>query len=382
MMPNGSPQWDLGRFLNTLSYFGEVPLLGNVRWLQAMLGTDVYPPLPMTDASKPRGLWLLNVPDAIAPVMIEQLGQLGYWVRSGFWPLQASLVGVEAKLADIQAILYWGRGNHPQDLRALADQLQDFWHHYPPIQSQVLFDFQVPTNALEQTWGSVDDVVMGGVSASGITWQADFASFVGYVSTANSGGFASVRTRNFEPALNLADWEGIALRARGDGQRYKFILRDNAGWDSPAYCTSFDTQAQAWQEVHIPFAQMVPTFRAKTLPTAPPLNAAGISSLQLMLSKFEYDRALNPAFTPGNFRLDLAALKVYRSVAALPCVVVGSEEDSLFQAQYQVLSEAGLNLNLVSTQHIQTVGNCQDLHTATTARQLAELCQALLNKSD
>jgi len=41
------------------------------------------------------------------------------------------------------------------------------------------------------------------------------------VSEGGGGGFASVRTKNFEPALDLGAYEGLELRIRGDGQRYK-----------------------------------------------------------------------------------------------------------------------------------------------------------------
>ncbi len=179
-------------------------------------------------------------------------------------------------------------------------------------QADVLFDFRQPNAALSQTWGALDDVVMGGVSNSSFQLNEGAASFSGIVSIANSGGFASARTRNFEPALNLAAYTGVALRVKGDGQRYKLLLRDEDSWDSLAYAYSFDTIAHQWVTIQIPFVQMVPVFRAKTQPTARSLNAAQIRSLQLMLSKFEYDGALNPHFTPGAFCLLVEAIEVYK----------------------------------------------------------------------
>ncbi len=41
------------------------------------------------------------------------------------------------------------------------------------------------------------------------------------VSEGGGGGFASVRTRNFDPPLQLGAYDGLELRLRGDGQRYK-----------------------------------------------------------------------------------------------------------------------------------------------------------------
>ncbi len=181
----------------------------------------------------------------------------------------------------------------------------------PSPQANVLFDFTQPNDALAQTWGALDDVVMGGVSASSFQLQEGGARFSGVVSTANSGGFASVRSRNFTPPLDLSRYTGLRLQVKGDGQRYKLLLRDSTSWDSLAYAFSFDTTADQWVTIQVPFAETVPVFRAKTQPTAPPLNRAQISSIQLMLSKFEYDGALNPHFTPGEFRLLLKTIQVY-----------------------------------------------------------------------
>lgn len=180
----------------------------------------------------------------------------------------------------------------------------------PQPQADVLFDFRQPTADVAQIWGALDDVVMGGVSASGIQAVDGAVMFSGVVSTANSGGFASVRTRNFDPPLNLSQAKGLALRVQGDGNRYKFLIRDEGTWDSLAYAHSFDTIAGEWITVEIPFAYLIPVFRAKTVNTARPLEAGRVRSLQLMLSKFEYDGALNPNFTPGEFRLLVESIRL------------------------------------------------------------------------
>jgi Complex I intermediate-associated protein 30 (CIA30) len=191
----------------------------------------------------------------------------------------------------------------------------------------MIFDFSdreaaAQRQAIAALWGSLDDVVMGGVSASTFQLTATAARFTGRVSTDNSGGFASVRTRNLEPALDLSGYTGIRLRLQGDGNRYKFLVRGGAGWDSLAHAYAFDTAAldratanpesRPWLDVYIPFAELVPTLRARTVPQAAPLDLRQIYALQLMLSKFEYDGQLNPRFTPGEFVLDIAAIAAYR----------------------------------------------------------------------
>ena len=147
-------------------------------------------------------------------------------------------------------------------------------------------------------FGSLDDVVMGGVSESSARVAAAGDSglvFSGVVRTENNGGFASVRTRNLEPRLDLSAGSGLRLRLSGGaGLRYKVLLRTDPAFDAVGYACSFDTSKLSeneWEEVEIPFASFKPVFRAKTVPAdeAPVLDPSNICSVQLMLSKFEYD---------------------------------------------------------------------------------------------
>jgi hypothetical protein len=180
----------------------------------------------------------------------------------------------------------------------------------PEIRSGVIFDFaQAEAAAI---WGVVDDVVMGGVSSSGMSWQGTVAVFSGRVSTENSGGFASVRTRNFSAPLDLSAYQGLELRLKGDGLRYKLLLRDGEGWDSLAYAFSFDTTRGQWMTVRVPFEQMVGVVRARSVAGAR-LDSKKVRSVQLMVSKFEYDGVLNPRFEAGEFRLEVGTIGVYSS---------------------------------------------------------------------
>ena len=200
-------------------------------------------------------------------------------------------------------------------LSAVAPSLRDRGISGPPV---VLLDGN--DVASTQQFGCLDDGVMGGVSVSELVAEtipvatpatpsapAAVALFRGTVSAANSGGFASVRNRNFEPPKDCSGATGIAVRCFGDGQRYKLFLRTDAGWDAIAYGVSFDTVAGQWATVKLPFASFRAIFRARTIRDAAPLDATSIRSVQIMLSKFEYDGELNPNFrcvaiTPENHR--------------------------------------------------------------------------------
>ncbi|MEM9568372.1 MAG: CIA30 family protein [Cyanobacteria bacterium P01_E01_bin.34] len=193
-------------------------------------------------------------------------------------------------------------------------------------ESSTVFDFTQPLPNLSNIWGAVDDVVMGGVSSSSIRMDQGMAIFSGTVSTSNSGGFASVRTRNLAPEMNLSDFDGIVLRVRGDGQRYKFLMRDEQRWDGVAYGFSFDTIAAEWVNIRIPFTELIPVMRAKTVPDAGFINISRITALQLMLSKFEYDGALNPTFQPGEFRLDIESISAYRESFGVAIAVPATQK--------------------------------------------------------
>ncbi len=196
--------------------------------------------------------------------------------------------------------------------------------HISPATSKLLFDFANPNADIKEAWGAVDDVVMGGVSQSNIRLAQNKAIFSGIVSTDNNGGFASVRTRNVEPPLDLSDYEGIELKVIGDGKRYKFITRCEGKWDGIGYCYSFDTVYNFPTTIRIPFRDLIPVFRAKTVTEASQLDAAKVYSMQLMLSKFEYDGKLNPNFEAGSFSLQVEYIKAYGGQAKPQFVQVSS----------------------------------------------------------
>lgn len=147
------------------------------------------------------------------------------------------------------------------------------------LPDRVIFDFSEARQAGE--WATVDDVVMGGVSSS--TWalgDAQTVRFSGTVSLENNGGFASVRTR---PLLeDLSGYDGIALRVRGDGQRYALNLRhEDSAWQ---YRYPFDTVADEWVIVRLPFSTGTATSFGFEIPDAPPFDPSRLRQIGLIIS--------------------------------------------------------------------------------------------------
>ena len=144
-----------------------------------------------------------------------------------------------------------------------------------------LFDF----DGNGPTWYSVNDVVMGGVSRSSaiIDPKKKRLSFSGILSLENNGGFASIRSQ--EGTYDLSAYDGIALRVRGDGKIYRFRIRTEETGPEIAYTALFKAKNDSWQEIYIPFSEMLPIYRGVVVNEVEALNPASIRSFGLMLSE-------------------------------------------------------------------------------------------------
>lgn len=374
--PDQSPRWDASRFFKTLGYFGEIPFLGSIRWLQQLFGHATVPQPTDVMSQLPQSVLLVGQSE-ISAQLIDQLNTGGSLVMVKRVTGQeilgraiADIPSVNSANAATNAIAdtiivdvseQSDISNLPADsVQQVTARLVQYLRKIatgstavaepPHSQAQTLFDFAKADLDVQAIWGALDDVVMGGVSESGMRKADSVALFTGNVSTANSGGFASVRTRNFEPPFDLSGWDGIRLRVKGDGNRYKFILRNSSGWDSVAYYYSFDTVANEWLTVDVPFSQFIPTFRARTVDDAPPLNPAQICSLQFMLSKFEHDSGLNPHFSPGEFQLAIAQITAYSTASgSFPKFLFITPQQSDIGRQMQQQLQAAMDDKLCCT---------------------------------
>lgn len=366
MADNTRAKWDLGRFWQTLNYFEVFPLFGCLgrlfqrksgtskinetidmgtilvtgatggvgkRVVRRLLAENYRVRALVRDAKKGREILGekvelfeadLTIPETLNPKLMEGVSAIISCTGVRVQPIEGDTPtrekyyqGIKFYLPEVadspEMVEYQGMKN----LLALAKK-------FLLSGEKLLFDFTQPSGNLKEIWGAVDDVVMGGVSESGIRLAGNRAIFSGNVSTANRGGFASVRTRNFNPPLDLSGYQGIELRLQGDGNRYKFIIRCEGKWDGIGYCYSFDTLNHCWMSVQIPFTELIPVFRAKTLSDSGAFDASRVYSMQLMLSKFEYDGALNPKFSPGLFALEIESIKAYGGKPTPQLILISS----------------------------------------------------------
>jgi len=163
----------------------------------------------------------------------------------------------------------------------------------------MIFDFAKTDDQTQ--WRPINDTVMGGISDSTLqSTKEGKALFSGIVSLENNGGFASLQS---QPAsYNLAGYQGIALRVKGDGKRYKFSLKTNEYPDSTRYEAVFNTDKGKWITVNIPFTTLVPTFRGTILNNDLPIDISKVKSFGLLISDKQ----------EGPFRLEIEWIKAYR----------------------------------------------------------------------
>jgi hypothetical protein len=156
------------------------------------------------------------------------------------------------------------------------------------------------------------EVVMGGVSRSDLEpGQAFTGRWTGFVTSENNGGFAGIRTKLLKTPLDMSSCRGVIIKVKGDGKRYKCILRDDADWNGIAWSFSFDTTAGKTVAIKVPFDELKPTRFARVNKDGKRINRAQIAALQLSLSKFEYDGVLNPRFKEGPFELTIQAITAF-----------------------------------------------------------------------
>lgn len=124
----------------------------------------------------------------------------------------------------------------------------------------LLFDFNKNTNTKE--WRIIDDTVMGGRSFG--KFKIDDAGngvFYGDVSTANNGGFSSVRYQMNRKAVS--NYTKVAIRLKGDGKNYQLRIKEDAN-SYYSYITTFKTSGE-WETITLNFKDLYPSFRGQTL---------------------------------------------------------------------------------------------------------------------
>jgi hypothetical protein len=128
------------------------------------------------------------------------------------------------------------------------------------MNTKMIFDFDSDVSL--NKWQVVDDTVMGGRSDGSFQLSSDgHGLFSGYVTTANNGGFSSVRCQ-FDQ-ISVEDYSKVMIRLKGDGKNYQFRVKATPS-DYYSYIKEFPTSGE-WEEIVIPLNEMYPSFRGRKL---------------------------------------------------------------------------------------------------------------------
>ena len=163
-----------------------------------------------------------------------------------------------------------------------------------------LFDFNGADSAKE--WQTVNDGVMGGVSEGKFKiTDTKTMEFLGTLSLANNGGFASVRTK--AKRLGLEKGDTLVAKVRGDGREYMLNLYLNKPLIAFSYRATVQTKKDEWIEVKVPLDKFEATSFGRVVKDAGPVKPEEVNSLGFMLS----DKKAGP------FKMEVESIKVERA---------------------------------------------------------------------
>ena len=160
-------------------------------------------------------------------------------------------------------------------IAAMAITLSSFIS--PSEESKTIFEFN--KSASITNWRTLNDGVMGGVSSSSFQINTEgYGVFQGTVSTANNGGFASVR---YSSKVDVGTHKTIKIRLKGDGKDYQFRIKDKAS-NYKSYITTFSTNGK-WQTIEVKLSDLYPSFRGRVL-DKPNFGATDFEEMSILIA--------------------------------------------------------------------------------------------------
>lgn len=170
----------------------------------------------------------------------------------------------------------------------------------PPQQTEETILLNASNMNTENKWRIVNDGVMGGLSSSNVIVNEDNKIvFKGIVSLENNGGFASLRSPVKD--YNFEKFSGIELRMKGDGKRYSISMKETSYFTGYFYTTSFETKADEWITVKIPFNQFKLYYFGKETKSNKNIPLNNIKEISLLIGDKQN----------GEFRTEVEYLRLY-----------------------------------------------------------------------
>lgn len=211
-------------------------------------------------------------------------------------------------------------------LKSLVNLFRDCWK--AEESERVIYDF---TTKSEGTFPSIEPESVGGSSSFRYS-SSGYGIFAGNV-TSSIGRDSTQMTIQFPTSLDLSEYDGICLKVKGDGRRYRIMLQDSELKSSEEYSfqCEFDTKpGDEWQSVRLLFSDFIPVRNGSILFGEGEnlyqyrLNKRSIRMLGLSVSsKLDIGGLVDPNFRTGPFELALKKITAF-SLTAPRLVVLSS----------------------------------------------------------
>jgi hypothetical protein len=124
----------------------------------------------------------------------------------------------------------------------------------------------------------------GSTAFMSVDWEKGTGSFFGDLKINEGAGFASYRTTE---KVDLSDYNKIEIPIKGDGRKYKIILKDQQAKSSPndySYQSEFTTIDGETKNIVLNVEDFKPIYRGKIDMSLPELNKAEIEEMGLQIN--------------------------------------------------------------------------------------------------
>jgi hypothetical protein len=145
------------------------------------------------------------------------------------------------------------------------------------------------TNPLKDSfWFPLTDQIRFGEKGStafmSVDWEKATGSFFGELKINDGAGFASYRNID---KVDLSDYNTLEIPVKGDGRKYKVILKDQQAMQSLidyTYQAEFTTSKNELKQVGLNLEDFKPVYRGQVDNSLPELNKAQIEEMGLQIN--------------------------------------------------------------------------------------------------
>ena len=167
-------------------------------------------------------------------------------------------------------------------------------------------------------WESLNDTIMGGSSRANCR-SSERGLFLEGNLVEEGGGFVSCRSPVFSKPFNLSNYSGLIVEVEGEGRTLKFaiacekksyslsnLLKGDIRW-----VASLPTKKEGISRIKIPFKDLQPARRAKSVRLPLRFDPTCINRFQLLHSKFGQPDKMNSGFLAGPIKVLLKSISAY-----------------------------------------------------------------------